>query len=131
MKNIVCLVLLIFAFSCKKTANPIPIKNLEFLQFSENILDYRITPKDSVDRSGLIFSDQERVDLYAKNLFLSRLAIELKLISDSNQFTPESAYLKAKNQRQFYDEEDGWFYDTNLNGIDFIKGEGLHAQNFS
>lgn len=29
-----------------------------FLDFSENILDYRLTPKDSADRSGLMFSDQ-------------------------------------------------------------------------
>ena len=33
-------------------------KKYVFLKHSKNILDYRITPKDSVDKSGLMFSDQ-------------------------------------------------------------------------
>ena len=32
--------------------------------------------------------------------------------------------LKQKIQSQFYDKEDGWFYDTNLEGNVFIEGEG-------
>lgn len=71
--------------------------------------------------------DQESVDLnaylYAEKLFLAQLSEALKN-EDAQQYKTEAAALKAKIQNQFYDEIDGWFYDTSLDGKTFIKGEG-------
>lgn len=50
---------LILGFSCKSETNPIKVEEqYTYLDISKGILDYRITPKDSIDRSGLMFSDQ-------------------------------------------------------------------------
>ena len=77
---------------------------------------------------GAYSLDQESVDLnaylYAEKLYLSQLATELKLNEDSEHFISEATILKNKIQQQFYDKNDGWFYDTNLEGTTFIKGEG-------
>lgn len=76
---------------------------------------------------GAYSLDQESVDLnaylYAEKLFLAELSEALNL-EDTSKFKNESKALKAKIQTQFYDENDGWFYDTNLDGNEFIKGEG-------
>ena len=51
--------LIIMSFGCKKTNNIEEVEiNYSYLDFSQNSLDYRITPKDAIDKSGLIFSDQ-------------------------------------------------------------------------
>jgi putative isomerase len=77
---------------------------------------------------GAFSLDQESVDLnaylFAEKLFLSVLAEALQLGDDASGFRSESDRLKIKIQSQFYDENDGWFYDTNLEGDTFIKGEG-------
>ena len=77
---------------------------------------------------GAYSLDQESVDLnaylYAEKMYLSQLAIELELFEDSKKFATEARLLKQKIQTQFYDLNDGWFYDTNLEGTTFIKGEG-------
>lgn len=50
---------LISCFGCKKHTNVTPvIPKKKHLSFSKNILNYRVTPKDSMDKSGLMFSDQ-------------------------------------------------------------------------
>ncbi len=71
--------------------------------------------------------DQESVDLnaylYAEKLYLAQLSEALKN-EDALQYKTEAETLKTKIQKQFYDENDGWFYDTSLNGKTFIKGEG-------
>lgn len=76
---------------------------------------------------GAYSLDQESIDLnaylYAEKLFLSELAIALDN-EDSKTYLQEAETLKQIIQTQFYDEEDGWFYDTNLEGNLFIKGEG-------
>lgn len=76
---------------------------------------------------GAYSIDQESVDLnaylYAEKLFLSELAKALQN-EDSKTYLKEAETLKQTIQTQFYDEEDGWFYDTNLDGDTFIKGEG-------
>lgn len=58
VKYLVVLILLLM-FSCKN-ANESLKKDSNFfaLNYSQNILDYKISPKDSIDRSGLMFSDQ-------------------------------------------------------------------------
>jgi putative isomerase len=76
---------------------------------------------------GAYSLDQESVDLnaylYAEKLFLTQLAEALNL-NDASKYKTEAETLKAKIQTQFYDDNDGWFYDTNLDGNVFIKGEG-------
>lgn len=80
--------------------------------------------KNSEDAYSL---DQESIDLnaylYAEKLFLSELAKALQN-EDSKTYLKEAETLKQHIQTQFYDEEDGWFYDTTLDGNTFIKGEG-------
>lgn len=77
---------------------------------------------------GAYSLNQESVDLnaylYAEKLYLSELAIVLKLFKDSEKLISEANTLKQKIQNQFYDKEGGWFYDTNIEGSVFIKGEG-------
>lgn len=77
---------------------------------------------------GAYSLDQESVDLnaylYAEKLYLSVLAKALQKTKDGNRLEKEANELKTKIQNQFYDTEDGWFYDTNLEGNTFIKGEG-------
>lgn len=72
--------------------------------------------------------DQESVDLnaylYAEKNYLAELATAIKKNEDAQRFTKEAAILKRKIQIQFYDVNDGWFYDTTLDGKIFIKGEG-------
>jgi len=79
------------------------------------------------NEEGAYSLDQESVDLnaylYAEKLFLSQLAEALNL-NDASQYESEAESLKVKIQTQFYDANDGWFYDTNLDGVQFIKGEG-------
>ena len=77
---------------------------------------------------GAYSLNQESVDLnaylYAEKLFLLELAEVLNKSADAKTYKTESERLKHKIQSQFYDEIDGWFYDTNLEGNTFIKGEG-------
>ncbi len=72
--------------------------------------------------------NQESVDLnaylYAEKLYLAELASALQKPDDSITLVNEAKQLKVKIQTQFYDEKDGWFYDTNIEGTLFIKGEG-------
>ena len=76
---------------------------------------------------GAYSLDQESVDLnaylYAEKLYLAELSGALNL-EDTSKFRNEAKVLKTKIQTQFYDDQDGWFYDTNLDGNEFIKGEG-------
>ncbi len=72
--------------------------------------------------------NQESVDLnaylYAEKLYLAQLATALNKDDDAQKLTNEATILKTKIQTQFYDTNDGWFYDTSLDGKTFIKGEG-------
>ncbi|WP_296380182.1 trehalase family glycosidase [Winogradskyella sp.] len=91
--------------------NAIRFDNIEMLKNSE----------------GAYSMNQESVDLnaylYAEKLFLADLADALEL-DDSNTYRKDADALKIKVQTQFFDTEDGWFYDTNIEGNTFIKGEG-------
>lgn len=72
--------------------------------------------------------DQESVDLnaylYAEKLYLAQLAEILLKNEEAEAYKDEAKTLKISIQNQFYDPIDGWFYDTNIEGNDFIKGEG-------
>lgn len=75
--------------------------------------------------------NQESVDLnaylYAEKLFLKELAGALGNGEDEQKYSGEAAVLKGKIQSQFYDIESGWFYDTDLDGGDFIKVMGCEG----
>lgn len=77
---------------------------------------------------GAYSIDQESVDLnaylYAEKLYLVTLAKALQKTEEAIQFEKEASQLKTRIQQQFYDTNDGWFYDTTLDGKTFIKGEG-------
>jgi len=77
---------------------------------------------------GAYSIDQESVDLnaylYAEKLYLVTLAEALQKTEDVTKYKKEAVALKLRIQSQFYDTNDGWFYDTNLEGDTFIKGEG-------
>jgi putative isomerase len=77
--------------------------------------------------AGAYSIDQESVDLnaylYADKLYL---AVISKILDneDSDVFLLEADRLKNIIQTQFYDKNAGWFYDTDLSGTTFIRGEG-------
>ncbi len=80
------------------------------------------------NEEGAFSLDQESVDLnaylYAEKNYLATLAIVLGKTDEAEEFFQDAENLKAQIQLQFYDIEDGWFYDTPLDGLSFIKGEG-------
>ena len=62
-RNILILLVLV---GCNKTEDVIEKKNdLSHLEFSKNILNFKVSPKDSLDKSGLMFSDQGAWFAYA------------------------------------------------------------------
>ena len=77
---------------------------------------------------GAYSLDQESVDLnaylYAEKMYLGILAEVMGETVDAKSFRVEAEELKEQIQAQFYDVNDGWFYDTNLEGTKFIKGAG-------
>jgi len=81
--------------------------------------------KNSEDAYSL---DQESVDLnaflYADKLHLATLADALGWHQEATAYRTSAEKLRIKIQTQFYDKNDGWFYDTNLDGTEFIKGMG-------
>ena len=56
MKKLFYIFLTLLIFGCKPETSTTPETN--YLEYSKDVLDYRITPKDSLDKSGLMFSDQ-------------------------------------------------------------------------
>ena len=80
------------------------------------------------NKEGAYSLNQESVDLnaylYAEKLYLTELATKLNKLEDAKTYKEEAEELKNKIQHQFYDSKDGWFYDTNIKGNSFIKGEG-------
>ena len=75
--------------------------------------------------------DQESVDLnsylYAEKLYMSEIFRELNDTDKEKQFKAEADILKEKIQDQFYDNETGWFYDTDIRGETFIKVMGCEG----
>jgi putative isomerase len=77
---------------------------------------------------GAYSLNQESVDLnaylYAEKIFLYSIATELEYPAEAVKWKEEAEELKVIIQLQFFDKEDGWFYDTTLDGNTFIKGKG-------
>ena len=80
------------------------------------------------NEEGAYSLNQESVDLnaylYAEKIYLSILAEAIGNLDDVAKYRALAERLKRRIQDQFYDIDDGWFYDTNLDGTKFIKGEG-------
>ena len=77
---------------------------------------------------GAYSLDQESVDLnaylFAEKLYLATIAEALNNNDEAKTYRSDAETLKKLIQNQFYDPEDGWFYDTNLAGTIFVKGAG-------
>ncbi len=75
--------------------------------------------------------DQESVDLnsflFAEKNYLSKMASVLKLNDEAKKWKNESDALKLKIQKQFWDQETGWFYDTTIDGKTLIKAMGCEG----
>ena len=75
--------------------------------------------------------NQESVDLnsylYAEKLFLSNIASVIGFHEEANRFNIESIFLKNKIQNQFYDNVSGWFFDTSLDGSEFVNDMGCEG----
>ena len=89
----------------------------------------RFDESDILENSENAYSlNQESVDLnaylYAEKIFLSNMANILGLKTESKTFLKESQVLKEKIQTQFWDNDSGWFYDTDISGQKFIKVMG-------
>ena len=80
------------------------------------------------NEEGAYSLNQESVDLnaylYAEKVYLATLAEIVNNLDEAKVYKTDAKALKHKIQQQFYDDVDGWFYDTNINGDKFIKGEG-------
>ena len=55
------------------------------------------------------------------------MASVLKLNDEAKKWTNESDALKLKIQKQFWDQETGWFYDTTIDGKTLIKAMGCEG----
>ena len=90
--------------------------------------DNSVILKNAEDAYSL---DQESVDLnaylFAEKQYLMKLGELIGKAEDVDQYQKEAEALKSKIQQQFYSEEDGWFYDTSIDGKTFIKGEGCEG----
>lgn len=75
--------------------------------------------------------NQESVDLnaylFAEKHYLTEMAKVLKKNNEADEFNRQAALLKDKIQNQFYDTETGWFYDTSIDGKQFIKAMGCEG----
>jgi len=72
------------------------------------------------NHTGAYSINQESIDLnaylYADKLNLKQIATVLGIDDEADQFSIEADTLKRLIQAQFYDENTGWFYDTDLEG---------------
>jgi len=72
--------------------------------------------------------NQESVDLnaylYAEKIYMSKITTVLSFEKDKIKFESDAIELKTKIQKQFWDEENGWFYDTDIRGDEFINAMG-------
>lgn len=67
---------------------------------------------------------QESVDLnaylFAEKNYLAKIAHHLSLKKEADTYAQQSKRLQELCQ-QFYDAESGWFYDTSMDGKEFVK----------
>lgn len=82
------------------------------------------------DQTGFSL-DQESVDLnaylYAEKLYLAEMAKIINKNEAAKNFIAQAKNLKTKIQDQFYDDKTGWFYDTSIDGKNFIEVMGCEG----
>lgn len=75
--------------------------------------------------------DQESVDLnsylYAEKIYLAEISKALQFKDEAAAFKSDAEVLKNQIQLQFFDSETGWFYDTSIDGENFIDGMGCEG----
>jgi glucosidase len=75
--------------------------------------------------------DQESVDLnsylYAEKIYMTKIAEILGKKNIANNLKAEASKLKNQIRKQFYDSESGWFYDTSIDGHEFIYDMGCEG----
>lgn len=81
--------------------------------------------------SGTFSLNQESVDLnaylYAEKKYLVEIAKVLKQNVDIIILSTQAEELKIRIQDQFFDEKTGWYYDTSLDGENFIAVMGCEG----
>ena len=85
----------------------------------------RFDSSKMVKSAQTVFSlNQESIDLnaylYAEKLYLVEMAKLLQENEAAENFVAQAKVLKTKIHDQFYDKKTGWFYDTSIDGEDFI-----------
>ncbi len=80
---------------------------------------------------GAYSLDQESVDLnaylFAEKKYLIKMAVALGMNDDAKSYENQTKLLKEKIQNQFFDPNTGWFYDTSLDGEEFILEMGCEG----
>lgn len=75
--------------------------------------------------------NQESVDLnaylFAEKKYLIEMANVLNKKEDVEMLEKQAEILKKKIQNQFFDEKTGWFYDTSIDGDEFIREMGCEG----
>ncbi|MDG1148393.1 MAG: trehalase family glycosidase [Crocinitomicaceae bacterium] len=83
------------------------------------------------NKAGAFSLDQESVDLnaylYAEKKYLAKLGSIIGRNANEKQYRAEARRLKVAIQNQFFDDITGWFYDTDLEGKNFIKIMGCEG----
>lgn len=75
--------------------------------------------------------NQESIDLnsylYAEKQFLMLIANVLDRSDEAKDYLIDGKILKIKIQNQFYDPKSGWFFDTSIDGNEFINVMGCEG----
>jgi len=92
----------------------------------------RFDKSEMVKNARKVFSlNQESVDLnaylYAEKQYLGKMAKVINKNEDVEIFRIQAETLKIKIQNQFFDEITGWFYDTSIDGENFIDVMGCEG----
>jgi len=92
----------------------------------------RFDKSEMVKSAQAVFSlNQESVDLnaylYAEKQYLVKMAKVIRQNEDIETFSTQAEVLKTKIQEQFFDKKTGWFYDTSIDGENFIEVMGCEG----
>jgi len=95
--------------------NAVRFDNSKLLMTSENAFSLN---QESVDLNAYLFAEKG---------YLAKMAGILNKENDVKKFRKNAELLKSKIQQQFFDDESGWYYDTNIDGTKFIKTKGCEG----
>lgn len=95
--------------------NAVRFDNSQILKNSENAYSLN---QESVDLNAYLCAEKK---------FLVSMAKVLNKSQDVQRFGKEADFLAVNIQNQFFDPRSGWFYDTNLEGDQFIDVMGCEG----